>query len=328
MRRRDLVLGAGSTIVMPGSAVAQQSAEIKRVGVLMGWAETDRAAERYFMSFPRRLDELGFGTGKAALEIRWSGGDAERRRAMARELVAMRPDVILAVNTPVVAALLKETRSIPIVFAVVSDPVGEGFVASIARPGGNVTGFVNYEGSLAGKWVELLKDIDPRVRRAAMLYNPATAAGGGAYYTGPYHEAGRLLGIETHLAPIGRAADVDAVIAANAGPGSGIVVMTDSSMFNWRPAILGAAMRHAVPGAYYSTPWVRDGGLISYGIHTPDLFRRAAEYVARILGGASPAELPVQFPTRFELAINLKTAKALGIEVAPMLLGRADEVIE
>jgi putative ABC transport system substrate-binding protein len=247
---------------------------------------------------------------------------------LAKELVAWQPDLILSHNTPTTAALVQETRSIPIVFAVVSDPVGSGFVANFPRPGGNVTGFTNIEPTMAGKWVELLKEIAPRVTRVAFLFNPETAPYA-EYYLGPFKAAAASFGVEAITAHVRAASELEGAIAAQAqAPTGGMIVLTDSFTSVHRAEITSLAARHRLPAVYPFRHFAEAGGLLSYGSDVFDNFRRAATYVDRILKGATPGELPVQAPVKFELVINLKTAKALGLDVPLQLRQRADEVIE
>jgi putative tryptophan/tyrosine transport system substrate-binding protein len=250
-------------------------------------------------------------------------------RVLARELVDMQPDVILAGNTPGTAALQRETRTIPIVFAAVSDPVGAGFVASLPRPGGNITGFVNEEASLAGEWVELLTEIAPSVKRAAIMFDPDTAPGGGSYYLPSFEAAARKLKVEPIAARVRSVAEIETVMTSlGREPGGGLVVMPNSFLVANRATIILQATRNNVPAVYHQSIFARDGGLLSYGPDSMDLFRRAAPYVDRILRGAKPADLPVQLPVKFHVALNVKTAKALGLTVPQSILLLADEVIE
>lgn len=302
----------------------------RRIAVLMLYAESDPLGRARLGAFKDSLSKIGWIDGKnVGVEVRWSGADLERGRHFARELVASRPDVIVATSTPTTAALRHETSSIPIVFTVVSDPVGEGFVRSLARPGGNVTGFVNFEPSMTGKWLSLLREIDPRISKAAGLFNPDVAPDGGSYFARAFEAAGRDISIRSFLEPIRRTAEISKVIAKLADePGAGLVVMADSFMGVHRATVIEQAARYRVPAVYpfHSAP--AEGGLFSYGPDISELFRQVAPYVDRILRGAQPSELPVQAPTKFELVINLKTAKSLELEVPKTLLTRADELIE
>ena len=331
MRRRDFIsLIGGATAAWPVVARAQQTEPVRRVGVLMAYAENEPEAQSFVGAFVTGLDKLGWTEGRnLRIDYRWAGGNIERIASFARELVALRPNVILANTTPVTAAFHRETRTIPIVFVIVSDPVGDGFVASLARPGGNITGFINLEASVGGKWLELLKEVAPSVTRAALMFNPDTAPGRGAYFQPTFESGARTLGVESILVPIRSDAEIETAIAALAGePKAGLVVMTDGFMRVHRGTVIAAAAHHKIPAVYPLRIQAEDGGLLAFGPYNLDLFSRSAEYVDRILRGTSPAELPVQVPTKFQLVINLKTAKALGLTVPPTLLARADEVIE
>jgi putative ABC transport system substrate-binding protein len=279
--------------------------------------------------FVEAIAQLGWIGGRnVQIDVRWAGGDVGRIRTFAKELVELQPDVIFAGTTPVTAALQRETRTIPIVFAVVSDPVGAGFVAGLPRPGGNITGFINVEAAMGGKWLEILKEIAPGVRRAGIMFNPSTAPGGGAYFLGSFEAAARSLAVEPIVVRVHSDAEIEAGIDS-LGPQVGLVIMTDSFMAVHQPTVISATARNKMPtmGADLQT-FAKEGGLVSYGPNFTDFFRRAASYVDRILRGANPADLPVQVPTKYQLVINLKTAKALGLDVPATLLARADEVIE
>jgi putative ABC transport system substrate-binding protein len=263
------------------------------------------------------------------MDIRWAGADVDRMRMFAKELVGLQPEVILANGTPVTAALQRETRAIPIVFAPVADPVGSGFVAGLPRPGGNLTGFINLEASMAGKWLELLTEIAPGVKRVAMMFNPDTAPGGGSYFRPAFEAAARSLKVEPIVASVDSDAEIETVMTSlGREPGGGLVVMADGFMLVHRAPIILLAAQNNVPAVYSLSVFARDGGLLSYGPDQTDIFRRSASYVDRILRGAKPADLPVQLPVKFEMALNAKTAKALGLAVPPSILLRADEVIE
>jgi putative ABC transport system substrate-binding protein len=263
------------------------------------------------------------------IEERWASADVERIQRFAHELVASKPDLILANTTPVTAALQRETATIPIVFVIVSDPVGAGFAKSLARPGGNITGFINFEDTMGGKWLELLKEVAPAVTRAVIMFNPDTAPGNGGYFLPSFEAAGPLLGAKAIAAPVRSADDIEHAIADLASaPGGGLVVMTDSFMTVHRSLLMTLGQRFKLPVVYPLGVYAREGGLLGYAPDYLDLFRRSASYVDRILKGDSPATLPIQVPTKFELVINLKTAKALGLDVPPTLTARADEVIE
>jgi putative ABC transport system substrate-binding protein len=329
MRRRDFIKGiAGSAAAWP--LVARATDRLPRIGVLMGYPEGDLEAQSYIAAFREGLRTLGWTEGRDILiDIRWATpGDVESMQRFAKELVALRPDVILSQTTPTTAALLQQTRTIPIVFALVSDPVGSGFVASYRRPGGNVTGFDVSEPTQAGKWVELLKEITPRVARLAMLYNPESATYA-EFWLNPFRAAGAALAVETISAPVRNESELDSVIAAQARePNSGLVVMPDSFLIAHRLETISLAARYRLPTIYPYRLFAEVGGLLSYGVEQTDNFRRAAMYVDRILKGEKPSELPVQAPVKFELVVNLKTAKALGLTIPGTFLQRADEVIE
>jgi putative tryptophan/tyrosine transport system substrate-binding protein len=331
MPRRDFIAALGSAAAWPLAARAQQAGGMRRIGVLTTFGDSDALAQGWDGAFRKGLDESGWHHGRnVQIDYRWAAGDADRLQAFAKELVALQPDVILAVTTPAVAALLRETRTLPIVFAQVSDPVGSGFVASLARPGANVTGFtnINIESSIGGKWLQLVKEIAPAVRRVAMIYNPPTSPFAG-YYLRPFEAAGPTYGVQASAVAVHGEADIEKAIDALARePGGGFVVLPDTFTGIHRDRIVSLAARYRLPAVYPFRWFVEIGGLLSYGIDSNDMFRRAASYVDRILKGAKPADLPVQAPTKYELVINLKTAKALGLTVPDKLLAIADEVIE
>jgi putative ABC transport system substrate-binding protein len=281
-------------------------------------------------AFVQGLAQLGWANARnVQIDVRWTGGDIGRMRTFAKELVELQPDVIFAGTTPVTAALQRETRTIPIVFVIVSDPIGSGFVRSLPRPGGNITGFINVEAAMAGKWLEMLKEIAPHIRRAAIMFNPDTAPGGGAYFLGPFEAAAQSLAVEPITARVSSDAEIEAEMASLGREQGGLVIMTDSFMDVHQRTLISLAARNSVPAIGADLPrFAKEGGLLSYGANFPDIFRRASPYVDRILRGANPDDLPVQAPTKYELIINLKTAKALGLDVPPILLARADEVIE
>jgi len=330
MRRRDFIKAIAVSTTWPLAARAQQAEHMRRIGVLMGYPENDLEGPVFFAAFREGLQKLGWMEGRnIQLDTRWvSPDDAEARQRFAKELVALQPDLILSSVTPTTAALLQHTRTIPIVFATVSDPVGSGFVASLARPGGNVTGFQAMLGSLGGKWLELLKEIAPRVARVAMLFNPASAPYAESFLN-PFKAAAPSFAVEPIAASVGDTSELESVIAAQArAQNGGLIVMPDTFTDVHRAEIISLAARFGVPAIYPRRPFTELGGLLSYGIDQLDSYRRAAIYVDRILKGEKPSELPVQAPVKFELAINLKTAKALGLEVPWFLRQRADEVIE
>jgi putative ABC transport system substrate-binding protein len=331
MRRREFItLLGGATAAWPLAARAQQPGRMPRIGVLTGFGENDPEGMAQFSGFIQGFEELGWTDGRnVQMEVRWPGANVDRIRMFANELVGIQPDVILAQTTPVVAALKRETRTIPIVFVTVADPVGQGFVESLSRPGGNVTGFIFTEGSLGGKWLELLTEIAPSVKRAAIMFNPDTAPGGGLYFLSSFEAAARSLKVDPITAPVHSDAEIETAISSlGREPGGGLVVIADIFLLVHRaPIILGAA-RNNLPTVYQVRAFARDGGLLSYGPDAVDIFRRSALYVDRILRGAKPANLPVQLPIKFEMTLNLKTAKSLGLTIPPSLQLRADEVIE
>lgn len=333
MTRREFiraVLGTAVTGSWPLVANAEQAGSLKRVGLLMLYTEGDPTGSARLKSLQQSLGKLGWADGSNVnIEVRWGGADTERIRRFARELVAGQPDVIVTTSTPTTAAAQRETRSIPIVFTVVSDPIGQGFVEDLARPGGNITGFTNFEPSMAGKWLALLKEIDPRIVRSAGLFNPDTAPDGGAFFYRPFEAAAQALAIAPLVTPVRSNADINSAITAVARePGAGLVVMADSFMAAHRARIIELAASNRVPAIYpfYVAP--AEGGLLSYGPSVEELFHQVAPYVDRILRGAKPSELPVQAPIKFELAVNLGTAKRLGLDVPATLLARADAVFE
>jgi putative ABC transport system substrate-binding protein len=302
---------------------------MRRIGVLMSWAADDPESLARIGAFRDALLKLGWTEGRNLLvEIRWAMSDAMLTQDFAKELVALRPDIILSPTTATTSALLQHTRAIPVIFVAVSDPIGSGFVSTFREPGGNVTGFINVEPTMAGKWLELLKEIAPRVERIAFLFNPATAPYA-QYYLAPFNAAAASLRVEGVGAPVNDASAVETTIAElGRKPNGGLVLMPDTFLLNHRAEIALLAARHGVPAIYPFRQFTEVGGLISYGNDGIDNYRRAAIYADRILRGAKPSELPVQAPVRFELVVNLKAAKALGLEVPLHLQQRADEVIE
>ena len=332
MRRREFItlLGGAAAIVWTLAAHAQQPGGMRRIGVLVAFAESDAEGQVRIAAFREALEKLGWTEGRnMRIDTRWTTpGDVESRERFAKELIALRPDLILSHGTPVTAALLQQTRTISIVFAGVSDPVGSGFVASFPRPGGNVTGFNNMEPTMASKWLELLKEIAPRVSRVALLFNPATAPYL-EYWLGPIKAAAASFAIEPIAAPVRNASELETVVAAQARePNGGLIVMPDTFTSGHRAEIAALAARYRLPAIYPFRFFAEAGGLLSYGNDLTDDFRRAATYADRILKGEKPSELPIQLPVKFELVINLKTAKALGLDVPLQLQQRADEVIE
>ena len=328
MRRREFITLIGSAAVVPLVARAQPSESMRRVGVLMSTAADDREGQARIAAFRQGLQRLGWIEGQnVRLDIRWGGGDADLDRRFAAELVALAPDVILATASSTVAALQGATRTVPVVFAHAVDPVAAGFVDSLARPGGNATGFVLFEYGISAKWLELLKEIAPSVTRAGVLRDPAMAAGTGQF--GALQSVAPSFGVELSPVNVRDAGEIERVVTAFARSSNGGLIVTASPLATLhRDLIVALAARHKLCAVYNLRLFVTAGGLISYGSDVPDLLRRAAGYVDRVLKGEKPADLPVQAPTKFEMVLNLKTARALGITVPPSLLARADEVIE
>jgi ABC-type uncharacterized transport system substrate-binding protein len=329
-RRAFIAMVGGSILAAPLVGQAQQTGQLRRIGVLMGLAESDPRAQARVASFRKGLQTLGWAEGRnARIDIRWTTtSDASALQRFAKELVALQPDVIVSHNTPTTAALRQHTSTIPIVFVVVSDPVGSGFVASFPRPGGNVTGFTNIEPTMAGKWLELLKEAAPHVTRVAFLFNPATAPYAESYLR-PFRAAAASVAVEAIATPVRDIAELETAIAAQARThNAGLVVMTDSFLVSHRAKITALAARYRVPAVYPFRDFIDAGGLLFYGNDLLDSFQRAATYVDRILKGAMANDLPVQAPVKFELVVNVKAAKALGLTIPQTLLLRADTVIE
>jgi putative ABC transport system substrate-binding protein len=314
----------------PLATRAQQPGRMKRIGVLIPFAESDAEAQGQVTAFRKELQHLGWTEGRNVhIDYRWAAGQVGRLQTFAKELVALQPDVIVTRATPTTAAVLKETRTIPIVFVVVSDPVGDDLVASLARPGGNVTGFTNVEASLGGKWLELLREIDPAIARIGVIWNPKTAPGRGVYYLRAVEKAAATIGLKMITTPIQDAAEIERAIDAFARePKTGLLALPDITTTLHRELIIATAARHRLPAVYGVRSFAVDGGLATYGVNIVEVYRRGASYVDRVLRGAKPSELPVQAPIKFELVINLKSAKALGITIPRSVLLRADEVIE
>jgi putative ABC transport system substrate-binding protein len=329
-RRQFITLLGGAAVAWPLAVRAQQGERMRRIGVLTGASRNDPAASIWASTFERALQELGWTEGRnLKIEYRFAGGDLERIRLSAAELVGMPAEVILSGGTLTTKALKQETLSIPIVFVQASDPVGDAFVESLARPGGNITGFPNVESSMSSKWLELLKEIAPQTVRVGLMFNPDAAPRGGAFFAQAVEAAAPSLFVQMISAPARSAEDIETtVIALARGHGGGLIVAPDSFITPRRGLIVAMAARHALPAVYPFREFAVSGGLISYGADSVDLWRRAASYVDRILRGEKPSELPVQAPTKFELVINLNTARALGLTVPDTLLARADEVIE
>ena len=331
MKRREFItLLGGAVVSWPLTARAQQPDRMRHIGVLMGYAESDRAAQSWLAAFRGALAKLGWTEGSnLRIELRWSANNPDRMRTLAKELVDLRPDAILGATTPVVGALAHETRTISIVFTGVSDPIGSGFAANLAHPGGNITGFqANGDPALGGKWMELLKEIAPRTVRVALLFNPATTVPI-QYFMPSIQTAASSFAVQVSVAPVHATDEIEGVIAAQGrDPEGGLIVMPDVSNDVNRELIIDLAARYRVRAIYFNRFFSELGGLISYGDVRSEQFRLAAGYIDRILKGEKPADLPVQVPTKFELVINLKTAKALGLTIPPSVLARADEAIE
>ena len=327
LKRREFITLLGGVAAWPLAAGAQQADRLRRIGVLMSLAADDPESQARLAAFAQGLQQLGWTIGQnVRVDYRWAL-NADTMRKYATELVALAPDVILATSSPAVAALQEATRIVPIVFATVIDPVGAGFVESLARPGRNVTGFLLFEYGISGKWLDLLKQIAPGVARAAVLRDPTIASGSGQL--GAIQGAAPAFGVELRPVDVRDADEIERAVAAFAHASNGGLIVTASvAAVVHRDLIIGLAARHRLPAIYTQRVFVTNGGLIAYGPDFIDQFRRAAGYVDRILKGEKPADLPVQAPTKYELVINLKTAKALGLEVPPSLLARADEVIE
>ncbi|MGB8603480.1 ABC transporter substrate-binding protein [Bradyrhizobium sp.] len=329
MKRREFItLIGGATVAASSGARAQD--RVRHVGMLMGYAQSDPDTQARMTAFRQAFDRLGWKDAhNVQITYRFGGGEIDRVRGYAKELVYSKPDVIVCETTPSLKAVADQTTTIPIVFISVSDPVSNGFVADLARPGGNITGFTNFEETMGGKWIELLKRIAPESARVGVIFNPDTAPGGGSFFLRSVAASAPALEAEVLPFPVRSDDEIErAVTELGREPGGGLIVMLDVSMAVHRPAIIAQAAANRVPAVF---PWrfgATDGGLVSYGVDVADLHWRAAAYVDRILKGTKPADLPVQQPTKFELVINLKTAKALGIEVSPTLLATADEIIE
>src|SRR5246500_1658747 len=330
MRRREFIsLAGGIAVTWPLVAHAQQPERMRRLGVLSSLAETDFEAQAWDAAFRKRLAELGWIEGRnLRIDCRWGAGSVDRMRLFARELVGLNPDVLVSISTPATAARQAETRTIPIVFAWVSDPVGSGFVSSLAHPGGNITGFLNIEASVVGKWLTLMREIAPQVSRIGFLYNPQTAPYA-RYYLDTFRAASSTLAIEAIDAPVHSTEEVEAFMTKLGGEaGAGLFVMSDTSMIVYRKTIYSLAERYRLPTIYPYRVFAAEGGLMSYGVNVTDLIRGAASYIDRILRGEKPNELAVQQPTRFELVVNVKTAKMLGLTTPTSMLVAAQEVIE
>jgi len=327
-RRTFITLLGGAAAAWPLAALAQQGERLRRIGVLMNQAADDPEGQARLIAFVQALQQFGWTDGRnVRIDTRWAAGDADRIRQYAAEFAAPAPDVILATGSFGVGPLLQATRAVPIVFVIVPDPVGAGFVDNLARPGGNATGFLQFEYALSGKWLELLKQVAPSVTRAAVIRDPAITAGIGQF--GVIQSVAQSLGVEVSPVNVRDPGEIERAVAAFARtPNVGLIVTGSALATVHRRLIINLAARHKLPAAYVSRYFVTDGGLISYGADLVDQYRQAAGYVDRILKGEKPADLPVQAPTKYELVINLKTAKALGLQIPDKLIAIADEVIE
>jgi putative ABC transport system substrate-binding protein len=328
MRRREFIAGLGSVAAWPAVVRAQQGDRVRRIGLLMPGDENDPITKSRVSALTQALADLGWTAGRnVRMDVRWIGDEISRTRELAQELIGLQPDVILSNSTLGTAALQRETRTIPIVFAGLGDPVASSIVPRLDRPSGNITGFAQYEGSLGGKWLELLWEIAPGLKRAAIMFNPDTTPA--PLYMPSFERMARSVKVVPITAPVHTDLEIETtIVALGREPGGGLVVVPDIFKDAHRAPIISAAARNNVPAVYWRFDLARDGGLLSYGVDPVDSWRRAASYVDRILRGAKPSELPVQFPTKYEMAVNLKTAKALGLTVPQSILLRADEVIE
>ena len=330
MKRRNFMTGlAGAALAWPLATHGQRD-QVRRVAVLMGYPESDPEAHSRFLAFKEGLASFGWSEGRnVRFDVRWGGNNPIRASALAKELVALKPDVILANTTPATAALQRETRTISIVITLVADPIGSGFVKSLSRPGGNITGFLYLEATLVEKWLELLKEVAPRIKQVAVMFNPETAPYIEKYYFQPLRNAAAKLGVRIFAATVRSEAEVEQTFASlQQTADSGVMVGVDSFMFLNRKRVVALAAQYKVPAIYYLTLFVEEGGLIAYGVEAIEMFRNAARHVDRILRGAKPENMPVEQPTRFELAVNNRTARELGIRFPQSVLIRADKVIE
>jgi putative tryptophan/tyrosine transport system substrate-binding protein len=331
MRRREFItfLG-GAAAAWSVAARAQQADRIRRIGVLMGYASTDPEGQALLAEFTRHLAELGWAEGRnVRIDVRWGGSNVDLLHTFAKELIGLQPDVLLASSTPTTAALARETQTIPIIFALIADPVGNRFVASLSRPGGNITGFSVLEASVVSKSFELLRELAPGIKRVAMMFNPDTAPIVNSMLMPVFETTAKSLNIAPIAAPVHSDAEIETlIISLGREPGGALFGGPDSFITNHRATIISLAARNHLPTVFENPVFARDGALVSYGADFRDNFGRSARYVDNILRGAKPSELPVQMPVKYLLSINLKTAKALGLTVPPGLLVAADEVIE
>src|SRR6266404_6425756 len=330
MRRRDFITLLGGTLAAQAiPANAQEPVRVRAVGALMGFAN-DAEAKARTEAFEKGLESEGWSLGQnLRIEYRYAEGDSMRMQALTKELVELKPDCVLGQSTPVTAALMRATRTIPIVFVAVSDPIGSGFVVSLARPGGNITGFTVLHASIAGKYLEMLKEMVPQLARVAIMYKPHSVPDAGTFFSRPFIESARKLKVRPITVEVHDAPEIeDAIVKLGRESGSGLVLVPDNFMSVHRDLIISLTAQFRIPAIYPYRYFAEAGGLVSYGVDAIDQFRRASEYVSRILRGARPADLPVQAPTKFELVINLKTARTLGLRVPRILLAGADAVIE
>jgi ABC-type uncharacterized transport system substrate-binding protein len=334
MRRRKFIAAiagivAAATQTLRPRVVFAQAEKTRRIGLLVGWSESNSEFRGFVAAFADELARLGWIDGRnVRIEQRWTNADVNRARAFAQELVATQPDVIVTSTTHATAAAKRESTTIPIVFTIVSDPVGSGFVAALPRPGGNITGFSHTDGGMGGKWLTLLKEIAPDIKRAGIMFNPDTAPSGGKFFLGSFEAAATVLEVEPVTLPVRSDGEIETAIASLGRERVALALMDDSYMAVHYPTVIAATARDRVPAIFVTPEFVRSGGLLAYGADITDILRRAAGYVDRVLRGEKPADLPVQLPTKFDMAINLKTAKSFGINVPPALLATADEVIE
>jgi len=328
MNRREFITLFGSAAAVWPAAALAQSGRARRIGVVMGYPEGDPKAQTNIKAMRQGLQALGWIEGQnVTIDYRWPGGDPEKARAYARELVGMAPDLIVSSTNQVTAIVQQEASRIPIVFVFVGDPVGSGFAASLAKPGGNMTGFANFENSTGGKWLELFSEVVPGAKRVGFVFNPDAAPNVG--FLRAAEAAAPALGIALVPLPVHNPVDIERAIALMAqSENAGLVVAPHAVTIGNAPLIVRLAARHRLPAVYSDRYFVESGGLLSFGNNTADMFQRSASYIDRVLKGAKPADLPVQLPTKFELIINLKTARELGLQVPSMMLSRADEVIE
>ena len=329
MKRREFVRLLGGALAAQAIPANAQELRVRTVGVLMGLAN-DAETKARVKAFEQGFEREGWSIGQnLRIEYRYAEGNSVRMQALAKELVELKPDCILGHSTPVVTALMQVTRTIPIVFVSVADPVGSGFVASMARPAGNMTGFTIFPATITGKYLSILKEMVPQLVRVAILYNPDSSPATGTFFLPPFTDAAKEFKVQPITAQVRNPAEIESAIAKlGSEPKSGLIVMPDNFTAVHRKLIISLAAQFRIPTIYPYRYFAEEGGLLSYGVDIPDLFRRAAEYVSRILRGAKPADLPVQAPTKFELVINLRAAKALGIVIPKMLLAGADQVIE